>query len=65
MIFSIAKRIIELHNGELELNRSDCLFGFSLVLSKAQDKVAAVEQEKTGLIQSHIATTLLRPIFYW
>ncbi|HBH48177.1 MAG TPA: hypothetical protein DDX98_06030 [Bacteroidales bacterium] len=56
--FSIAKRIIELHNGELELNRSDCLFGFSLVLSKAQDKVAAVEQEKTGLIQSHIATTL-------
>ncbi len=56
--FSIAKRLIDLHNGELFLNVPDSLFSFTIMLNKANEEKAAPIQEETGLLQKKSAPTL-------
>ncbi len=55
--FSIAEKIIKLHNGSLEVDLPGCLFKFTLVLNKA----AKIKKDspKTEIIQPKGATELL------
>jgi CheY-like chemotaxis protein len=56
--FSIARRIISMHDGELNFESGDCLYQFTLSLNKAQEKTVTIEPEKADLIQKHVATSL-------
>ena len=53
--FSIAKKIISLHNGELETDTSGCLFKFTLTLNKTLEKPPLKSEE---VIQKVITTEL-------
>jgi CheY-like chemotaxis protein/signal transduction histidine kinase len=58
--FTIAKKIIDLHNGSLDFGESGCLFSFSLTLNKAEQKsqLTTTEPEQEEIIQKQITTSL-------
>ncbi len=56
--FSIAKRLIDLHNGELFFNVPDSLFSFTIMLNKASENKATPIPEEAELLQNKTASTL-------